>query len=817
MRPFLLVVMAILFITLIAPYSVLAGSVSQDAGPLFNDFCNENLTNTIIGKTPENVSHKIRLHLVFVGYDEDVVDVAALNGSIGQYYEMPYWDACLKYTFKTDYVFADESYLASLRGFVLQNSVNGIGTTSAINTTALQIQRDTGTRMSIFLPQSGRAIDARAVEQWFEDNPYDCACNEACGYTFYVLNFTEFDSPDHSVEHWFNLSRTDLDAGSVNDFWRLEWDNSLNPDVKFPYPAFTSKSRLLFADPSAFQWYLTWARIWWGLDDYLVGPKYAYYYQDLDDFLLSNDVSTSEGRSALGQYLGGWIDDFVYNLISPVGWVITGNTLSLQVLVLNDVSQYGYSNEEMAWILNSSLIEEAIKKLVPYMKVNVSIRFENLSSYPEIGETLNSTLIEEKDGWRYYDGYSLFYALQAMRDQYFYMKAAEMTVNGYVFLAKNASFKTDSFEYTGLGGLQQVLLLMSLDRFFRADGVTRKAGLSMAMIHELGHNIAFGHTFSFLRYAGDFSEDAMGYYSYFYTFCKMRTDMCRRTVVDMKLLELKKRLRTDIEMRWPWPQKTLYLRYYLLLAIKQNLNWAMKKYDRMDYLSSYYCMVEAERLEAYLQEILSGLRVPGDIDGNGKCHLEDLRLLWKAFGSTPASRNWNPEADLNRDGRVDCVDYRILWSFFGQKVKTTAGFYRWWTGAKASTVDVGTWIIPDWDVPWPEMNVTYGLQNFGDKQRSCYVRVADVTFGNLINYVKVTVYNETAVVGEVLWNSSALVPNAWVKVTLDPSVRYSLMVDVRGTAEAYYEMTVITLECKQEAPFQHPHPKQPWAELSLIS
>ena len=56
-----------------------------------------------------------------------------------------------------------------------------------------------------------------------------------------------------------------------------------------------------------------------------------------------------------------------------------------------------------------------------------------------------------------------------------------------------------------------------------------------------------------------------------------------------------------------------------------------------------------------------------------------------------------------------------------------------------------------------------------------------------------------------------------LKVALDPSVRYSLMVDVRGTAEAYYEMTVITLEYNQEAPFQHPHPKQPWAELSLIS
>ena len=221
------------------------------------------------------------------------------------------------------------------------------------------------------------------------------------------------------------------------------------------------------------------------------------------------------------------------------------------------------------------------------------------------------------------------------------------------------------------------------------------------------------------------------------------------------------------------------------------------------------CLVEAERLEAYLQEIVSGIRVPGDIDGNGKCHLEDLRLLRKALGSALGSPNWNPEADLNRDGRVDCVDYRILCSFFGQKVKATVGFYRWWTGASTSTIDVGTWIIPEWDMPWPEMNVTYGLQNFGDKQRSCYLRVAAVTLGNLINYVKVTVYNETAVVGEILWNSSALMPNAWVKVTLDPSVRYSLMVDVRGMAEAFYEMTVITMECKQEAPCPHLHPREP--------
>ncbi|MDH7564833.1 MAG: dockerin type I domain-containing protein [Candidatus Bathyarchaeota archaeon] len=757
---------------------------------------------------PKNISHNINLHIVFIGYSTEVVDTAIISDNIRRNYELQYWDAYMKYAFNISYAFADEFYLASLRNFILQHSVTGVGITSAINETALRYQRETQTRMPIFLPQSGRAIDARAVEQWFEDNPYKNICHSGSSYTFYVLNFTEFDSPDHTWEHWYNINRYDLDAKAVNNYWRLEWDSALNPDVKFPYPAYTSKYRHLFIDPSAFQWYLTWARIWWQEEDYLTGPKYAYYYQDLDSFLASNDAQTAEGKGALAQYLSGWIDDFAYNLISPVAWPMSGNTLLLQIFMLNDVSQWGYTNEKMKWILNSTLIEKAVEALAPFVKVNVTVKFENLSYHPEIGAILNSTLIEEKNQWRYYDGFTLFYALQEIRDQYFNMKAAEFTVNSYVFLLRNSSMTYGSMEFTGLGGLQQVLLLMSIDRYFRPDGITPKTGLSMYMIHELGNNIAFPHTFSFMQYAGDFADDVMGYYSWCYSFCKMRTDMYQKTVVDMKLLELQKALRTDIALDWPWPRKTRFVRDRLFSAIRSKISLCMLMYDRMRYLDSYYAIVKAEELEAYLREILMGIRVPGDINGDGKCHVADLRELIKAYGSTPSSPNWNPDADLNKDGAVNMKDWMILTCFFGQKAKTTMGFFSWKTGARSTIVDLGEFIYPEYDMPYFEMNITYGLENWDKKPQLCLLRISDATMSSLIKSIRVTIYDETTTVGEIFWTGETSLPSSWVEVSLNAGTKYTLSIELIGTMEAYYEMTVITLECKQLHPHAHSPPKR---------
>jgi len=799
-------------------FSMLPVFGSSDSTGRAREKSSDALADLAASSIPENVTHNFNLRTVFVGYSEDLVDTAEVDANIEHYYELPYWDAFLRYTFNTEYAFADQPYYESLKSFILENSVSGTATTSALDVTALEYQRETGTHMSIFLPQSGMAVDACAVEQWFADNPYGYAEDGEPGYTFYVLNFTEFDSPDHSWEHWYNFTRYDVDAKSVNDYWRLEWDNPLNPNVRFPYPAFTSKYRLLFVDPSAFQWYLTWARIWWELDPYLIGPKYDYYYEDLDSFLTTHDVAVPEGRSALAQYLAGWIDDFLYNLLSPVAWPTTGNTLSLQVLLLNNASDYGYPNEKMKWILNSTLVVEAVKELAPYMQVDVTAKFEDLSSYPEIGQMLTDSFIEEKDGWRYYDGFQLFYALQAVRDQYFNMKAADMTVNAYVFLIKNASFETGpgGMEFTGLGGYNQVLILLSVDRYFRPDGTTPKMGLGMVMIHELGHNIAFPHTFSFLRYAGDFADDVMGYYSYSYSYSKMRTDMFRRTVVDMKLLELKSALRTDIAMSWPWPRKTLFLRNSLLDAIESKIDLTMQSYDNMDYLDAYYEILEAESLETYMREITSETKVPGDVDGDGKCDLYDLYALVEAYGSTPSSPNWNPDADLDRDGVVDLEDYEILRSFFGQKAKVTVGFFRWKTGARTAGVELGFFIFPEWDMPNTELNITYGLQNWGKKPQTCLIRISDITMSNLIKSIYIRIYTETTTIAEITWTAGATTPTDWVKLTLDPSTRYSIMIELTGTMEALYEMTVIKLESRQLPLGPHAHAGKTEPAISSI-
>jgi hypothetical protein len=199
------------------------------------------------------ILHTIPVDMVFVGYNQEAISMATLDSIILKHYSappMPYVGWTLEYEFSPNCVFANQTYQQALALFVLQNSVVGMNTTSRLNVTALEIQRNTGTKMSVFLPQSGRAIDALAVEDWFATHPY--VSSGTSRYTFYILNFTNLDSADHTLEHWYNLTETEYDANTTRDFWRLEWDNPHNEHVGFPYAAFTSRQRLFFIDPSAF-------------------------------------------------------------------------------------------------------------------------------------------------------------------------------------------------------------------------------------------------------------------------------------------------------------------------------------------------------------------------------------------------------------------------------------------------------------------------------------------------------------------------------------------------------------------------------------
>jgi hypothetical protein len=387
----------------------------------------------------DSIHHNIPLKVIFIGFDADRIDVPLINSSVSQTRVISEGNFTVSYSLNVSYHFADTSYYDDLRTFVLANSVNGSATTSAVNETALQLQRSTGDKMSIFLPQSGRAIDAVAVEEWFTVNPYLAPSNPT--YWFYVVNFTEFDSSDHSVEHWYNVTELDFESNAERDFWRLEWDNTLNPDVKFPYACFTSNSRVFFIDPSAFQWYLTWTRIWWGLS--VSGPKYDYYYEDLDEFLQTHDVGTSQGKTALAYYLAGWIEDGIVNLLLPDLWASVSmsdiSSMSIQTLVLNNASDAGYTNQVMAWIINTTLAELAIEDLAPFVDIEVQVDFVNLSDYTLLEAVFDGAVIEQTGGWTYYDGEVIWDALYDLRESYFDFAAADLVINSYVFLEKNMS------------------------------------------------------------------------------------------------------------------------------------------------------------------------------------------------------------------------------------------------------------------------------------------------------------------------------------------------------------------------------------------
>ena len=547
--------------------------------------------------------HVFRLNVIFTGYTQTVVNTTLIDSNVQKSYSFTYGSHTMNYAFNVTYIFADSTYSDALKSQILANSVNGTNTTSKLNTTALQYQKSTGTKMSVFLPQSGRVADAMAVEDWLEANPYS-GISEPC-YFFYVMNFTEFDSADHALEHWYNVTEMDFETDNQRDWWRLEWDNALNPNVKFPYAAFTSQSRVFFIDPSAFQWYLTWARIWWGLS--VSGPKYDYYYEDLDQFQATHDLSTTAGKNALAYYLAGWIEDPIRNLLAADLWtdtsIFSAKSLSVQALIINNASQYGYTNAAMDWIINTTLAELSIEDLAPFLNVNVQVNFVNMSDYPQLETIFDNSVVYQQNGWTYYDGYEAFEELYNVRDSYFNFSAADVVVNGYVLLECNMSMLAGSGEFTGLGGAGQILVMKAVRRYFKEDGTTPKSGLGMVFIHEAGHNLGFPHTFiQTVAHAGDFAFDVVGYYPYAYSFTQMRKDCFRRLVVDYRVLELESVLADDWLLYNTMPPTAEIDAKFT--ETYGEVNETKQLYDELRFLDAHSRLLEAENSEKELKQMI---------------------------------------------------------------------------------------------------------------------------------------------------------------------------------------------------------------------
>jgi archaellum component FlaG (FlaF/FlaG flagellin family) len=75
---------------------------------------------------------------------------------------------------------------------------------------------------------------------------------------------------------------------------------------------------------------------------------------------------------------------------------------------------------------------------------------------------------------------------------------------------------------------------------------------------------------------------------------------------------------------------------------------------------------ETNLADNYLADGHVKIKMPGDINGDGKVDIKDVAIVAAAFGSFPGHPKWNPVADLYKDGKIDIRDVAIVARNFGK-------------------------------------------------------------------------------------------------------------------------------------------------------
>ncbi len=525
------------------------------------------------------------INLVLVNYDSSLIQENALLSGLPSERVHDADPITIIYNIHYEIYYADESYEDSIRQLIHENSINGTATGTQLDEAALQYQKENiNDPQQIFYPRDGRSIDADTIEEWLHQNPY--ITPPGLGYMFYLFNFTEFDSADHTLEHWYDYNPMDIDTGEKQDWFRLEWDNALNQDVKFEYPGFGGRHNLYVLDPSADQWYLRWARIWWDTQN-----DYEYMSKDLDQKVSEIDLSTPSGVSALNTYLNQYIQDPVEYLFAPASpmsaqndvtaFVETGYLKSLVICM--DVAN-GTSVESLEWVTNAEIQKKHLQELLPFINWTVDVEFLNIDDSPEWTDIFWD-YAEVIDGKTIVDGYAMFDAIRNnMRWKYVDIFDENINVFGVVFIKKNMEMHVYGRQYTGLGGGGQTVVWKSWERYYRPDGVTPKSGISLVQLHETMHAIGLGHTWSVDHYVADFSYTPMGYYARYNGTGKFDQNWVQGTYLDQMEGNLWLDFQEKRELMSAVPrEETVAAENHILVAFDE----ARDLYNQMDWQGCY--------------------------------------------------------------------------------------------------------------------------------------------------------------------------------------------------------------------------------------
>ncbi|MHA1419545.1 MAG: hypothetical protein ACTSPO_11540 [Candidatus Heimdallarchaeaceae archaeon] len=464
-----------------------------------------------VSSLPDNFDTNLTVYVRFIGFDQEIIDEDAIESMLPNYfikYDVNY--GTTKLNFNYDFEHMEELYFNGLKSHIQSIGINGTGTGYSLNITKLEEDMISGERTDIFIPEDGLVIDATDVENYISTFIHGQYL-ETSGYTLYLLNFSSFDTPDHSLEHWYNVDKTSFDTNETISHWYSRYDEIPSR----PTLGWGGNYRFCYLDLSSQSWYFDWILTAWTA--FYPGSFSYYDYPDIDTLIQTHDPYTTAGQEILTIYIADWLYSYLGNVFSAYfSDNQIGESYSLQVKVFDNLTNNGFTVEDIEWVISESRMLKQLERDLPWIDWEVTVDFVLLTDYPELYNEIASSIHEDVNGMYVEVMEGLFYYLSNSQFNHFDFDASDTVLPCYFFLTDEIGFRYNGISFAGLGGMGWEILLGTQNRIFKdANPSQPRRGYSAVMLHELGHSLGLPHPHgSTYGWGSSFFQDVMNYFSF---------------------------------------------------------------------------------------------------------------------------------------------------------------------------------------------------------------------------------------------------------------------------------------------------------------
>ncbi len=525
------------------------------------------------------------LKLEFVGFDESLINETDIEERLYLYFfqgQSGIGETVINFTLEFNY--ASQAEYDSFVTYIGTMGTNGTGVGYDLNTTQLELDIASGERNDILIPQDGLLMDAELTESYIYNNLY-AEDPLKPGYSLYFLNFSVLDNEDHSLEHWYRAEALDYDTNETSTAWFSGYSN-------IPFVStlgWGGNYRFCYLDLSARTWYYDWIEIAW--NDLGSTGTFSYYdYKDIDELSQLVDITSVAGNDIYLEYLADYIQAYIINVFggyyfkNPIA-----ESYSLQVKVFNNLTNIGYTIDDVNWVISEARIRNQLVEDFPWIEWNIEVEYVNILDYPVLYDYIadnvqydvNGPYIEIMDGF--------FYMLASQLETHFDYDAADIILPCYFFMNDRVGLQYYGISFAGLGGMGwEILVADQYTLFESGDPEYLRSGMSSVMIHELGHSLGYPHPHSeSTGWGSSFIEDVMNYFTRGEeSFSSFYIDALARAhanyYISYGCLQQDFAIEDFIDAESPD-----YLQAYLS-EIGALLQQAISEYESMDYIDSVY-------------------------------------------------------------------------------------------------------------------------------------------------------------------------------------------------------------------------------------